>query len=324
MMDSVCHSSSQLKPSSRAVIIITFNSVPRVLMDGIITHLQYSPDASGGASTFTVTGEDVSIMMDKKKKPVQHTGLTEPLIASKIILSYSEYGLIPQVIPPKSVEPSVPIEFTPTQQRTDLQHLKMMARRFGHVFYIKPGPAPLTNTAYWGPPIPPGPPQKALSVNLGHASNVTSINFSYNDLSAVKIEDEVQDRKLNKTIPVRTLAPQRLPLTSQPALTAASPSRIQKCPCTSGLTSAQAQSRAQGITDSSVGDVATASGELDVLRYGDILKPRSLVGLRGAGYSNDGIWYVKTVTHRIKRGEYTQSFSLSRDGMGAISPLVRP
>ena len=86
----------------------------------------------------------------------------------------------------------------------------------------------------------------------------------------------------------------------------------------------QAFSRAQGKTDSSVDNVATASGELDVLRYGSILWPRSLVGLRGAGYSYDGFWYVKRVTHKIKKGEYKQSFTLSREGMGSLTPLVIP
>lgn len=324
MIDSICYLSPQLKPFSRVVIIVTFNAVPRVLMDGIITNIQYSPDASGGSSNYTVTGEDVSVMMDLEKKPLQHPGLPEALIAGKIILRYARYGLIPLVIPPPSVYIPLPIEHIPTQQGTDLQHLEKMARRSGYLFYIKPGPVPLTNTAYWGPAITPGLPQRALSVNLGHASNVVSINFSYNALSAIKISDEVQDRMLNKTIPVRTYAPQRLPLTSRPALTPVSQSRIQKSPCSSGLTATQAQSRAQGITDSSVSNAATATGELDVLRYGNILWPRSLVGLRGAGYSNDGFWYVKTVTHRIKMGEYTQSFSLSREGMGSLTPLVIP
>ncbi len=70
--------------------------------------------------------------------------------------------------------------------------------------------------------------------------------------------------------------------------------------------------------------MATASGELDALRYGAALRPRGLVGLRGAGFSNDGVYYVKRVTHRIKRGEYKQSFSLTRDGHGSLTPVVMP
>ena len=39
-------------------------------------------------------------------------------------------------------------------------------------------------------------------------------------------------------------------------------------------------------------------------------KPRQLVGVRGAGPAFDGLYYVKSVTHNIKRGEYKQSFTL--------------
>ena len=68
--------------------------------------------------------------------------------------------------------------------------------------------------------------------------------------------------------------------------------------------------------------MVTAEGELDVQRYGEVLKPRGLVGLRGAGFTNDGFYYVKSVTHKIRRGEYKQSFSLSREGRGALSPIA--
>jgi hypothetical protein len=46
-----------------------------------------------------------------------------------------------------------------------------------------------------------------------------------------------------------------------------------------------------------------------------VLKARKLVGVRGAGAAFDGLYYVKSVTHNIKRGEYKQSFTLSRNGL---------
>jgi hypothetical protein len=46
--------------------------------------------------------------------------------------------------------------------------------------------------------------------------------------------------------------------------------------------------------------------------------------LRGAGYTNDGLYFVEAVTHSISSGRYTQSFVLRREGVGSIVPLVRP
>jgi hypothetical protein len=66
----------------------------------------------------------------------------------------------------------------------------------------------------------------------------------------------------------------------------------------------------------------TASGSLNVLRYGRVLKARKLVGVRGAGDAFDGLYYVRSVTHNVKRGEYKQSFSLSRSGLLSTIPKV--
>jgi hypothetical protein len=62
-------------------------------------------------------------------------------------------------------------------------------------------------------------------------------------------------------------------------------------------------------------DAAVGTGKLDVLRYGRVLKARRLVGVRGVGPAFDGLYYVKGVTHEIKRGEYKQSFTLARNGL---------
>ena len=69
-------------------------------------------------------------------------------------------------------------------------------------------------------------------------------------------------------------------------------------------------------------DAVTASGSLDVLRYGRVLRPRRLVGVRGAGVAYDGLYYVSSVTSTLARGKFTQSFNLTRNGLISITPTV--
>jgi hypothetical protein len=69
-------------------------------------------------------------------------------------------------------------------------------------------------------------------------------------------------------------------------------------------------------------DSVTGDGEVETVRYGNILRARKLVGVRGVGFSYDGLYYVKRVTHSIQRGEYTQKFSISREGTGALTPVI--
>ena len=69
-------------------------------------------------------------------------------------------------------------------------------------------------------------------------------------------------------------------------------------------------------------DAATGTGTLDVTRYGRVLKARRLVGVRGAGAAFDGLYYVTSVTHNIRRGEYKQDFTLARNGLISTLPRV--
>jgi hypothetical protein len=311
-----------LQPFSRVVLTVIFSGIPSVLLDGIITNQQLSPGAEPGTSTLTITGEDVSVMMDLEEKSVEHPAQPEAIIAAKIIATYAQYGLIPMVIPPPSVDMPLPTERIPVQQETDLDYLKEMAGRFGYTFYVEAGPAPLTNTAYWGPPIRTGIPQKALTVNMGPDTNVMGdLNFSYDGLAPTAMSGQIRDRQLNQTLPVQTFVSTRIPLSPMPALLTQMHKRTRAFRET-GLTLSQAFARAQAQTDASTDRTVTATGTLDAMRYQAVLRSRGLVGVRGVGFSYDGFYYVNRVDHTIEVGKYTQSFELSREGLGALSPVV--
>jgi hypothetical protein len=309
---------------NRVVLTVIFKGIPHVLIDGIITNQEHQPAAEPGAAYFTLMGEDISLMLDREDKNVEHPAQDETIIALKIIASYAQYGLIPLVIPPVFLDPPLPIERTPVQQGTDLKYLEKMAERHAYVFYITPGPVPLTNTAYWGPPVRVGIPQPALSVNMGPQTNVDSINFQHNALAPTTVSGKVQDRWTNQTFPVQTFVSLRLPLASLPDWLVHRPHIRTTQFRGTGLNAMQAAARAQAIMDRSMDEVVTASGEIDAMCYGGLLRPRSLVGLRGAGLLYDGFYYIKKVTHLIQRGSYKQRFTLAREGLGTTTPVVRP
>lgn len=314
-----------LRPFNRVIVVVTLNALPRVLMDGIITRQDLVPGEETGAAALTLTGEDVSVMMDMEERTAEHPAQPEAAIAAKIILAYAKFGLIPQVIPPPVLDPPLPIERIPFQRGTDLGYLQEMAQRFGHVFFVAPGPAPFTNTAYWGPPPRLGVPQPALSVNMGSLSNVDSIRFGSDALAPAQVAGSTEDRMTGRKLPLRTFVSTRLPLVTQPAALANLPHVRKRLPKdTSGLSYVQALARSQAVTDTGSDEALSATGEFDALRYGDVLRARGLVGVRGAGASHDGLYYVKRVTHKIARGSYKQSFTLTREGHGALLPVVRP
>jgi hypothetical protein len=168
-----------------------------------------------------------------------------------------------------------------------------------------------------------GVPQRALSVNLGPHTNVESIDFQHDALAATFVEGSVQDRRLGEKVPVRTFASARAPLVREPAWLTQSHARVRRFRDT-GLDTVQAYARAQAETDSSADAAVRATGQLDALRYQGLLRPRALVGVRGVGDSYGGFYYVQQVSHTLRRGSYQQSFTLTREGTGALSPVIPP
>jgi hypothetical protein len=323
LVDYTLLSNPLLKHWNRVILIVIFNATPRVLVDGFITDREITPGDRPGQGRVTITGEDVGVMMDLKEQSAQHPAQDDAVVALKLIASYAQYGLIPTVIPPPLIDPPIPIERVPVQQATDLQHLRAMAARYGYVFYIVPGPVPFANTAYWGPPVRVGLPQGALSVNMGSSTNVTGFSARSDGLLPTRVEGQVQDRLTNQAVPVRTFASLRQPLAALPAWLVDQPNVRVSQFRESGVDSLQALARAQGTMEES-SDAVIAEGELDALRYGDVLRPRGLVGVRGAGYMLDGLWYVKKVKHRICKERYAQNFTLAREGYGSTVPAVLP
>lgn len=93
-----------LKQFNRVIIMVAFGVLPKVLIDGIITNQQLNPSAEPGKSTFTVTGEDVSVMMDLEEKSETFPNQTDVAIVSRLIVSYAQYGLVPRVVAPASMD----------------------------------------------------------------------------------------------------------------------------------------------------------------------------------------------------------------------------
>jgi hypothetical protein len=321
LMDYALASNPLLRPFNRVIVMVTFNATPHVLMDGIISRQELAQGTEPGTSTLTIKGEDVSVMMDREEFSKEHPAQNEMLIAGKLILGYAQYGLIPVVIPPMSFDVPLPIERIPVQQGTDLEYLRKLAEVHGYVFYVTPGPVPFTNYAYWGPPIRVGLPQRAITVNMGPETNAKLDEAAKDGLGTASVDGQVQDAQTGQKIPVRTFGSLRVPLASMPSwLVDAQNVRKQKLR-TSGTNAVQAMAEAQGAMEATT-DVVKLAGELDAGSYGGVLQARALVGVRGAGFSYDGFYYVRKVSHKITLGHYTQKFELAREGLGSTTPMV--
>ena len=309
-------------PGIRVIIVVTINGLPNVLMDGIIIRQEVTPSNDIGGSTLTVTGEDVSLLMDL----VELTGLPFPAMPAEarvalIVVKYALFGLIPLVIPTLFPDLPLPIREIPFQKGTDLNYVTALAKENGYVFYVDAGPVPGVNTAYWGPEIRIGVPQPALNVNMDALTNVESLSFSLDgssrELTIAIIQEPFSKIPIPIPIPEISLLSPPLALKPAPAL------KVKFLEGSAKYNPIQAIARGLGKTSESA-DAVSGSGQLDVLRYGRVLKARGLVGVRGAGLAFDGLYYVKSVSHNInaRSGEYKQSFTLTRNALISTAQTV--
>ena len=310
----------QVGPFIRTVIVITVNGTPHVIMDGVVVQHQVTPNVETGQATLTVTGSDLTAVMAF----IDFTGIPYPAMPAEarvalIIAKYAVFGMIPLVIPSLFIDVPIPVSRIPSHQGSDLEYVKKLADDVGYVFYIDPGPAPGVNVAYWGPEIKVGVPQPALNINMDAHTNIESLSFSFNGASKVMPIVFIQNEQTGVPIPIPI--PDIGPLNPPLGLIPPFPTQFKMMRDTAKLNPVQAI--ALGLAEAAkTSDAVTGTGALDVVRYGRILKARGLVGVRGAGDAFNGLYFVKSVTHKIKRGEYKQDFTLTRNGLVSTVPRV--
>jgi hypothetical protein len=303
----------------RVVLVATVNGVANVLIDGVIVNNHIKPGDKGSNWTLTLVGQDLSALMDQSDP----SGFPFPACPREarvalLLIKYAFFGVIPLIIPSVLIDVVLPIEAISGQQGTDLKYIRQLAREVGYVFYLDPGPAPGASIAYWGPQIKVGEVQPALSGDLDAYTNVESMQFSFEQTKnkIPIVYTYVTETGLTIPIPLPPITPLNPPLGLIPPLpTNLLPPDLKpydnkwaKLPV--------AQAIMQGLARAAENaEAVSCTGSLDVTRYGGVLKARKLVGVRGAGPAFDGLYYVKTVTHKIKRGEYKQDFTLTRNGL---------
>lgn len=311
--------SGQLDPFTLVTIAVLMGATPEALINGVITHHQLAPSNEPGMTTLTVSGRDVSVMMDLEEVNAPYSWRPDFAIVTQILLNYMQYGLIgPNVITPTTDIP-IDLQRTPRQHETDLQFIRRMARRNGFVFYVEPVTLGVSR-AFWGPASRVGLPQPALTMNMGPRTNVTELSFTLDGLSPESASGTFIDPIFKMSLPIPTLPSLRVP----PLASSPTPAKRKVLMRQTANESPVQAALAALSTTTNAPDSVIGTGTLDAVRYGSVLRARSLVGVRGTGSSYDGMYYVSKVTHRISKGAYTQGFTIKREGTGTLLPVVVP
>ena len=299
-------------PLMRVVLVVTLNGSAQSIIDGVMTNVETQP-GEGGVGKLVVKGKDLSALMDIIELPgIPFPAMPPSARVLLVLAKYAALGVIPMVIPSVLDIPPLPMQQIPQQRGSDYAYVKKLAGEAGYVFYLEPGPTPGTSRAYWGPEIRIGQPQPALTTGMDALTNVDQLSFDFDKerktMPIVFFQEPVSKAPIG--IPIPDITPMNPPLGLVPPL----PPKIVKLDKTAHLAAPGALMAGLAYA-SQHSDSVFGRGQLDVAKYGRLLKSRQLVGVRGAGLPFDGLYYVKSVTHEIERGAYKQGFTLARNGL---------
>jgi phage protein D len=205
-------------------------------------------------------------------------------------------------------------DHTEMQRGTDIQFLQRLAQRNGFEIYVELNPETGVVEGHFHAPRLQQNPQGVLSVNMGSATNVNSFHARFDMVQPATAQAHNIDIHSSEQQTGQSDSQQDKPLGSAPTVPAGDARQVLISG--TGLSdTGELQTAAQAEVDRTSWAI-TAEGEVNTVAYGDVLRAKRPVLVRGAGRQFSGIYYVERVLHSFTGDGYTQQFSLRRNAAG--------
>jgi phage protein D len=205
-------------------------------------------------------------------------------------------------------------DHTEMQRGTDIQFLQSLAQRNGYECYVELNPESGIVEGHFHKPRLQQSPQGVLTVNMGDATNVNSFQANFDMLQATTAKAANVDVHSSDQQSTDSDSAEDKSLGSASTVPADNPRQVL-ISGTGLADTGELQTAAQAEVDRSAFAI-TAEGEVNTVAYGDVLRAKRPVLVRGAGKQFSGIYYVQRVTHTFTGDGYTQHFSLKRNASG--------
>ena len=289
---------------SQVVIAVVAGANFQVLINGVITHHQIDPHPEPGRSTLTLSGRDVSVMMDLEDRSASYPNMPDFVIVAQILARYPLLGLIPVVTPttrhPDFLRGSAAGRDRPAVHPPDGEAKRICVSHHPHVARGEPGRVRAELRASL--------PQSTLAINTITSDNVTSLIFERRSRAGGGHRFERVHRADQQDGDSHSgAAVLRLP----PLVVSPTPSK-RKDQLRESANETPSRAFLSSIAKvTGAPERVTGTGEVDTSRYGSIMKARGLIGVRGVS-AYDGFYYLRQVTHHLEVGKHTQSFVMTR------------
>ncbi len=293
------------------------------LIEGYITEIKFHIDKEERKSYVEINGLDPTVLMNLQEKLVSWVDKPDHKIAKEI---FSQYGFDTSI--DETVDPQLEPGFVVIQRETDIEFLKRLALRNGFECFVKRDFQKKKTIGYFRKPKLDGAPQKDLAVQFDEKNNVTSIDFAIDGLRPLSVELTQQDH-LTKEVRETRITDSKLPKIGKQNLSNLIQPKIGRIVSGETLVPTIVLSRhvisepqlmetvARSVYDNGSWFV-TAKGVVNAEAYGNVLKAKNLVLIKGADDAFSGKYYISKVVHKFKPESYVQEFEAKKNAMGVV------
>jgi phage protein D len=300
-------SESLFNPQTEVEISVKVDDYIESLIKGYVTDHRIHFDSDPGISYIEVIGMDSTCLMNLKQVNKEWSNMSDSSIASTI---FSDYGFTPDVEQTQPVHSDIKI----IQRTTDIQFLRMLARRNGLECYLQSDPNTGMVTGCFKKPKLDGTTQKDLAFNFGSETNVEIIDISYSSLKPTEAKIQQIDIKSKSTKSFNTQSCTLDVLGKEKTLDMLKEKPNVLLRTQGANTDAELKSLCEVATN--VGSWAIiATGEVDFSAYKSILHSNRIVLLKGAGSVHSGTYYISRVHHILSPEKYKQRFEIKRNAL---------
>lgn len=290
----------------KVVIAATIQGAKAELITGYITQLKPHFDPDENECWLEIYGLDASCLMSLEEKIKDWPNRSDSDIARTILRRYQLKPVVEEtgVIHNEAVA-------TIIQRETDIQFLKRLARRNGFECFVA------GDQGYFRKPVLNQSPQPVLAAHFGAETNLVAFDANLNALRPTAVEMHQLDTisKELQHVTAKTSGQRRLGRKSAAALSP--PQRL-----TSRLfvrhamaTSPEEMKNLCRAFYDEAEWLIEARGQIDSALYGEVLRAKRLVPIKGVGEIFSGLYYVTSVRHEFAAGKYVQHFTARRNAL---------
>jgi phage protein D len=307
---------SQFQPYVNVAVVALADKEPaECIFDGFVLASKLHLESGAINSKLRVWGQDASWLMNLEEKVKEWTDVTDGTVANSI---FGDYGFTPAPENTDGDSPSHTEDVNTLMQRaTDIQFLRMLAKRAGKFVRVACGSEPGTRTGYFVRPTLDGDPVVTLQATDKDQCNVDGIDLEWDvtrpsEVAArqalISSDDEDGASGDATESGLSPLSDRDLPTFA---------GRPNKALLTSAASEAGDLSLRAKALLTDAGWFARCEGQTDLARLKKVLRAGTVVAIAGAGSVHSGKYLVWSVRHTINQDAHIMKFSLVRNAVGS-------